>query len=62
MTQVCNAVYENGLFRPPCAPFPGLAVSLQLRLVVETVSPEEIPALAARVYDGLLQQGVRDVE
>jgi predicted DNA-binding antitoxin AbrB/MazE fold protein len=62
MTQICEAVYENGTFRLVSPLAPGLAEGQHVRLVVETETPEDILALAAQVYDGLSEQEVNDVE
>ncbi len=62
MTQVYEAVYENGIFRPLTMPTSGLAGGQQVRLVVETQSEDDMLALAARVYEGLSEEDVDDVE
>ena len=62
MTQVCDAVYENGLFRPVAAITPSLNEGQHVRLVVESHTPEEILRLATAVYDGLSTQDVEEVE
>lgn len=62
MTQVYDAVYENGIFRP-LEPLPAhLAEGQQVRIVVETDTPEDILRLAARVYAGLSEQEIQEVE
>ena len=62
MTQTCEAVYENGIFRPVTPAAPRLAEGQRVRLVVETDTPEDILRLAARVYDGLSEQEVNQIE
>lgn len=62
MTQVCEAVYENGLFRLIAPIEPSLTEGQYVRLVVETDTPEDILRLAAGVYDGLSPQDVDAVE
>ena len=62
MTLVYEAIYENGIFRPLTMPAPGLAEGQQVRLVVETQPADDLLALAARVYEGLSEQDVDDVE
>jgi len=62
MTQVCEAVYENGVFRPVADATPNLAEGQHVRLVVETNTPEDILNLAARVYEGLSENEISDIE
>lgn len=62
MTQIYDAVYENGIFRP-IGPLPTrLAEGQQVRIVVEVDTPEDILRLAAQVYAGLSEQEVQEVE
>ena len=62
MTQTCDAVYENGLFRP-LAPTPeGLSEGQRVRLVVEAKTPDDILALAAKVYEGLSPEDIDEIE
>ena len=62
MTQSCEAIYENGLFRP-IAPAPeGLSEGQKVRLVVEAKTPEDIFALAAKVYEGLSPEDIDEIE
>jgi predicted DNA-binding antitoxin AbrB/MazE fold protein len=62
MTQICEAVYENGIFRPVAPVAPNLTEGQHVRLVVETDMPDDILRLAAEVYDGLSEQEVNDIE
>jgi predicted DNA-binding antitoxin AbrB/MazE fold protein len=62
MTQICEAVYENGIFRPVAPVAPNLTEGQHVRLVVETDTPEEILRLAAQVYDGISEQEVNEIE
>ena len=62
MTQICEAVYENGVFRPVVPVAPSLAEGQHVRLVVETNTPTDILQLAALVFEGLSEQEVNDVE
>ncbi len=62
MTQTCEAVYENGFFRP-IEPTPeGLGEGQRVRLVVETRSPDDILELAAKVYEGLSPEDIDEIE
>jgi predicted DNA-binding antitoxin AbrB/MazE fold protein len=60
--ELCEAVYENGVFRPlePLSHPP--VEGQQVRLVVETVSPEQILELATKVYEGLSPEEIEEVE
>ena len=60
MTQVVDAVYEHGMFRP--ITLVPLSEGQQVRLVVETTPADDILALAMQVYDGLSEQDVNEVE
>ncbi len=60
MTQVLEAVYENGMFRPTTRP--SLTEGQQVRLIIEAEARDDILALAARVYAGLAEKDVNDVE
>ena len=62
MTRICEAVYENGLFRPVAPLTPALAEGQHVRLLVEADTPDDILNLAAAVYDGLSKQDIEDVE
>ena len=62
MTQICEAVYENGIFRPVAPVAPELTEGQHVRLVVETDTPEDILRLAAEVYAGLSEQEVDRIE
>ncbi len=62
MTQIVDAVYENGLFRPLTPPASVLAEGQTVRLVVETDTTGDILALAAQVYAGLSEEQVDEVE
>jgi predicted DNA-binding antitoxin AbrB/MazE fold protein len=61
MTQTCEAIYENGLFRP-LAPAPeGLSEGQKVRLVVEA-KPVDVIDLAVHVYDGLSEEDIDEIE
>jgi predicted DNA-binding antitoxin AbrB/MazE fold protein len=62
MTQICEAVYENGIFRPVVPVAPSLVEGQHVRPVVETETPEDILRLAAQVYAGLSEQEVNGIE
>jgi predicted DNA-binding antitoxin AbrB/MazE fold protein len=62
MTQVYDAVYKHGTFRLVTPPDLPLAEGQQVRIIVEVDTPEDILGLAARVYEGLSEREVNDVE
>jgi predicted DNA-binding antitoxin AbrB/MazE fold protein len=62
MTQIIDAVYEHGIFRPVTSPAPPLTEGQQVRIIVEVDTLEDILGLAAKVYEGLSEQEVNDVE
>lgn len=62
MTQIVEAIYENGMFRPITPADLPLSEGQQVRLLVDTVTAEDILAMAAQVYAGLPEQDVEDVE
>jgi predicted DNA-binding antitoxin AbrB/MazE fold protein len=58
-----DAVFQDGVFKP-CQDLP-LADGTRVRLTAETAepsTPEDILALAARVYDGLSPADVDEIE
>lgn len=64
MTQTIEAVYQNGIFRPlgnVSADFAeGEAVSLTV--TERRLSPEEMLELAGRVYEGLSDEEIAEIE
>ncbi len=62
MTHVIDAVFEDGVFRPVDAS-PPLANGQHVRIVVETNGDGgDALDLATRVYDGLSDADIEDVE
>lgn len=61
MTQTCEAVFENGVFRPLGLPEP-ISDGQHVRLTVEAEEPADALALAAQVYEGLPEEQVDDIE
>jgi predicted DNA-binding antitoxin AbrB/MazE fold protein len=62
MTQVFDAIYEHGTFRPLGAIGPGLTEGQQVRVTLEVDTPDDILTLAAKVYDGLTDTEIAAVE
>ena len=60
-TQICEAVFQNGAFRPVQPVSPALAEGQHVRLVVE-VEDKDILSLATGVYEGLSDADVKEVE
>jgi predicted DNA-binding antitoxin AbrB/MazE fold protein len=56
----CEAVYENGVFRPVAAS-PQLAEGQRVRLIVEPANETTLD-LAAKVYQGLTEEQVDEIE
>ncbi len=62
-TQVCEAVFQNGAFRPVQPISAALAEGQHVRLVVEVEDNDnDILSLATGVYEGLSDAGVKEVE
>jgi predicted DNA-binding antitoxin AbrB/MazE fold protein len=62
MAEICEAIYEDGIFRP-IAPLPKDLVNGQhVRLVVNPDTPEDILRLATEVYSNLTEEDVADIE
>ena len=63
MTQTLTAVFEKGIFRPLTMFNLPIAEGQQVRLTVETPEPlSGVLALATRVYDGLTESQVNEIE
>ena len=60
-TQVCEAVFQNGAFRPVRPISTAIAEGQHVRLVVE-VEENDILTLATDVYEGLSEAEIKDVE
>jgi predicted DNA-binding antitoxin AbrB/MazE fold protein len=62
MTEVIEAIYENGLFRPLHPEAIAVPCGQVVRLTVENASDPEPLQLASRVYEGLSADDIADVE
>jgi predicted DNA-binding antitoxin AbrB/MazE fold protein len=63
MQQILEAIYENGTFRP--LKVPQLAEGEMVQLVVHSqpaITPDDILAIAASVYEGLSEDEICEVE
>lgn len=62
-TEAIEAVYEHGSFRPVAPADLELAEGQKVRLVVEPIEdPDEVLALARRVYEGLTDEQIDSLE
>ncbi len=62
-TQLIEAVYEHGSFRPIAPVDMNLTEGQRVRLAVEQIDgPDDILGLAARVYEGLSQEQIDSIE
>lgn len=62
-TEAIEAVYEHGSFRPVVPADLELAEGQKVRLVVEPIEdPDEVLALARRVYEGLTDEQIDSLE
>jgi predicted DNA-binding antitoxin AbrB/MazE fold protein len=62
-TETIEAVYEHGGFRPTTPVDLELAEGQKVRLMVEPIEkPEDVLALATRVYEGLTDEQIDAVE
>jgi len=62
MTQIYEAVYENGVFRPVRELPATITEGQHVRVVVETDNANDILHLAGLVYSGLSDEQVRELE
>lgn len=63
MTQVLEAIFENGVFRPLKPP--ELAEGQRVSLIVEAgepLSPDQMLELAGKVFEGLNDEQIREIE
>lgn len=65
--EIIAAVYENGVFRPLYPVDGSISEGQQVDIVVRpgakgTLTPDEILALAAKVYDGLSDEEIKEIE
>jgi predicted DNA-binding antitoxin AbrB/MazE fold protein len=62
MSEVIDAIYENGSFRPLHPEAVAVPSGQVVRLTVENAPAPNPLQLAARVYEGLSEQDIADVE
>lgn len=63
MKQIVEAIYENGVFKPvkPLHFFEGQQVQLEIEDMPQN-DPDDLLALAAKVYDGFTDQEIDEIE
>jgi predicted DNA-binding antitoxin AbrB/MazE fold protein len=61
MVKTCEAVFENGVFRPLAVPC-DITEGQRVRLTVEVETPDDVLALAAKVYEGLSGEEIDEIE
>ena len=62
MPQTCEAIYENGVFRPVRDLPASICEGQRVRLVLEIDEATDILELAAQVYSGLSDEQVLEIE
>ena len=60
-TKTCEAVYENGVFRPLVTPHE-IADGQRVRLTVDPAPEPDVLELAAKVYEGLSEEQIDEIE
>jgi predicted DNA-binding antitoxin AbrB/MazE fold protein len=62
MKETIEAIFENGTFRPLQPETVGLPNGQVVRLTVESSPKSRILELAARVYEGLSEEEIDDIQ
>ena len=64
MSQIVDAVFERGVFRPLATPDVPIVEGQHVRLIVDTldVRPAEMLEAAAQVYAGLSEREIDEIE
>ena len=64
MTQIIEAVYQNGLFKPlnPVSDESTDGQIVRITIIDKHLSPDEMQKLAGRVYEGLSEEDIREIE
>lgn len=64
MTQTIEAIYQNGMFKPlsPISEEITEGKMVEITIKDKTLSPEEMFKLASRVYEGLSEEDVDEIE
>lgn len=64
MTQTIEAIYQNGMFKPlkPVSEEITEGKKVEITINDKKLSPEEMLELASRVYEGLSEEDVDEIE
>lgn len=64
MTQTIEAIYQNGIFKPlqPISEEIEEGERVELTVTEKRPSPSEMLELASRVYEGLSEEDINDIE
>ena len=62
MKHVIDAIYENGIFRPMQPNVIEIAEGTHVRITVDDETELESLKLATRVYDGLSEEDIDEIE
>lgn len=62
MTQIIEAIYQNGIFKPLNPILEDITEGEKVKLVVETEEINPIMKLAENFYEGLSQEDVEEIE
>ncbi len=64
MTQTIEAIYQNGMFKPlnPISEEITEGKTVELTIKDKKLSPEEMLDLASRVYEGLSDEDINEIE
>ena len=64
MTQTIEAIYQNGMFKPlnPVSEEITEGKTVEITIKEKKLSPEEMLELASRVYEGLSEEAINEIE
>jgi len=62
MTQIIEAIYQNGMFKPLNPVSESISEGEKVKLVVETEEVNPIMKLAENFYEGLSEEDIDEIE
>jgi predicted DNA-binding antitoxin AbrB/MazE fold protein len=64
MTQTIEAIYQNGIFKPlaPVSEEIEEGETVEITIKDKKLSPDEMLELAGKVYEGLSDEDIREIE
>ena len=64
MTQTIEAIYQNGMFKPLTQVSEEITEGEKVEITIsdKTLSPEEMLELASKVYEGLSEEDIDEIE